>query len=105
MARATADTSRKSHYLREWRKARGLTQEALADMIGVDRTVISKVETEKLPYSQTFLERVALVLGCHPADVLTGPPDEAETLTSLWRSLATADRKKALAILRAFMPD
>jgi len=105
MTRSLPEKGARSHYLRDWRKARGLTQETLAALIGVDRTVISKVETEKLPYSQALLERAAAMLGCHPADLLTGPPEDAETLSALWRAMPEDDRRKALAILKAFLRD
>ena len=62
------------HFIREWRKFRGLTQEQLASRLEVDRTTISKIESGKQEYSQGFLEATAYALRCEPADLIMRDP-------------------------------
>lgn len=55
-------------YLKEWREFRQLTQEQLADRIGISRVMVSKIERGLNPYHQAFLEAAAAALMCEPAD-------------------------------------
>jgi len=52
------------------RKSLGLTQEALAQDAGIDRTWLSKLETTKAAVSIDIIEKVARALGADPADLL-----------------------------------
>jgi transcriptional regulator with XRE-family HTH domain len=49
--------------LREGRKARGLTQPQLADLLGVPRTTIGHAETGRLWHSREFWEAAAAEVG------------------------------------------
>lgn len=86
-------------YLREWRKHRGLNQEQLADRIGVDRTIVSKIENGKLGYHQAFLEAAALALMCDPADLLVRDPSKPEGIWSVWESIPPVQRPQVLAVI------
>ncbi len=57
--------------LRETRLARGLSQEALADAAGLDRTYISLLERERYSVSVDTLEEIARVLEVAPQDLIT----------------------------------
>jgi transcriptional regulator with XRE-family HTH domain len=87
--RASADigpVTGKTHFFKEHRKHNGLTQEQAAVQIGIDRSYLSKLENEKEPYNQAFLEAAATVYHCIPADLLyrdpriPSPVDEFRTL-------------------------
>jgi transcriptional regulator with XRE-family HTH domain len=58
--------------IRDLRLARGLTQQALAEKVGVDDTYISKIERDVLPYppSTATLQRLAQVLGGDALDFM-----------------------------------
>lgn len=45
------------------RKKRGLTQQQLAELVGVDRTLISKIESGAAAPSVTTAKKIAAVLG------------------------------------------
>jgi len=45
------------------RKKRGLTQQQLAELVGVDRTLISKIESGAATPSVTTAKKIAAVLG------------------------------------------
>ena len=57
--------------LRTMRTQRGLSQEALADIAGIDRTYVSALERKRYAASIDMLERLAEALRCTSADLLT----------------------------------
>lgn len=62
--------------MRSLRKARGWSQEALADAAGIDRTYISGIERLVRNPTITVLERIAAALEV-PAGHLLDPPAKA----------------------------
>ena len=59
--------------LRELRRAHGISQEALADDAGLDRTYVSSVERGHRNVSLLNIYRLAAALGVEPAELLRGP--------------------------------
>lgn len=62
--------------LRAERRARGLSQEALADLLSVHRTYLGALERGERNITLQTLEGLAERLGVDPVDLL-GPPPEA----------------------------
>jgi len=58
--------------LRHWRAEKGLSQEALADLAGIDRTYVSSLERERYAASLDMIEKLAGVLGIEPHELLRG---------------------------------
>lgn len=91
-------------FLRHWRKYRILTQEAAADRIGMDRTVLSKIECGIVPYDQALLERAAVVYGCKPADLLTRDPNNPIwALLDMVRKLPEPEQKKIAGMIKGYI--
>lgn len=59
--------------LRSLREARGLSQEALADLVGVHRTYLGGVERGERNLTLKSVERMAEWLGTEPLELLTEP--------------------------------
>ena len=57
--------------LNELRRARGLSQEGLAELLGCSKMQISRLENGKNDLTLTWMKRIAHVLGVEPADLLT----------------------------------
>ena len=55
--------------IRRLRADRGLSQEALADIAGIDRTYVSSLERMRYAASVDTLERLAAAFGCPAADL------------------------------------
>ena len=89
------------HFIREWRKHRGLTQDHLAERVGIARTYVSKIESGARRYDQPFLEAAAVVLDCTPADLIVRDPRDPEGIWTLWDTLEPAERRQALAVIQA----
>jgi len=86
------------HFIREWRKHRHLTQEQLAERIGVDRGYLSKIESGKRRYDQSFLEAAADALRCDPADLIVRDPTDPQGLWSIYDQLTPVQRVQLVAI-------
>jgi len=56
--------------MKRLRKERGLSQEALADAAGLDRTYISGIERKVKNPTITVVDRIAVALGCLLGDLL-----------------------------------
>jgi transcriptional regulator with XRE-family HTH domain len=93
------------HHLRAWRKYRELTQEQLAERIGIARSYLTKIERGDRRYDQPFLEAAADALRCSPADLITRDPTDSEALWSIWDGLTPPERIRAIAVLRAMKGD
>jgi transcriptional regulator with XRE-family HTH domain len=91
---------RPPHFIREWRKHRGLTLEQLAERIGMTHQNLGKVERFKVPYSQTVLERLADALRTDPASLIMRDPADPEGLWSIWDELTPPERRTAAGVLR-----
>lgn len=59
----------------------GLSQNALAQAIGVSKQLVSAVSLGKANFSPETLAKVAEVLGCEIADLLPEDPAEFHALT------------------------
>jgi len=89
------------HYIREWRKFRALTQERLAERMGIARSYISHVEKGNRRYDQVFLEAAAQALNCAPADLIMRDPTDPEAIWSMWEQIDPAQRPIAAKMLQA----
>lgn len=91
------------HYLREWRKRKGLTQEQLADALGTSKSQISELERYNLQLSPKWLRRLAPILGVQMGYILDHHPDDLDNdIIDIWARIPEADRKQAARILSTF---
>lgn len=61
---------RNPNRIREWRLARGLSQDALADIVGCSKMQISGLERGKPKLDLEWMRRLADALAITPADLL-----------------------------------
>lgn len=93
-------------FLREWRNFRGLTQEKASERLDVSRTLLSKIENAKSPYSQGLLEKAAEAYNCDPADLIVRNPllpDLLWSITDNLRKATVSKQKEAVAIVEALL--
>ena len=89
------------HYIREWRRHRGLTQAQLAEAIGVDRSQLNKVERGRRYHARPVLEAIAAKLECETNDLLRRHPSHTSELETVYMSLSAEDRPKAIDLLKS----
>ena len=58
--------------LKQFRADRDLSQEALADSAGIDRTYVSALEREVYSVSLDTIEKLAISLDVEPSELLRG---------------------------------
>jgi transcriptional regulator with XRE-family HTH domain len=79
---ATQDVKTKArkttHFIKEWRKSRRMTQEKLAELTNMTAGAISQLENGIVNYTQPTLEAIAEALSCTPSDLLSGEPQPVE---------------------------
>jgi transcriptional regulator with XRE-family HTH domain len=92
-----------THFIRRWRKARGLSQEALAEQVGKERSYVSKIENGARKYDQIFLEAVASALRCTVCDLLARDPNDPEGLWGIYDALSADQRAHLVEIGRTFL--
>ncbi len=106
------------HYLREWRKACGLTLEQAADRverasearldaassvrpIGMTHATLSRIERGKLPYNQALLELLAQVYRTDRASLIMRDPSDPDGLWTIWEQLKPRERAQAVEVMKA----
>lgn len=99
------------HYLKEWREAKGVGQQEAATAIALSRTMLSKIENGENPYQQQYVEGLARLYRCSPAELIgTDPHAEPQDARSKLRAALLAygvDRSQlelATGILGNFVP-
>ena len=53
-----------------WRKLEGVSQKTLADKIGINRALLSQIETGKVLPSRELLVKMSRYLGCLVTDLI-----------------------------------
>lgn len=101
-------TDRKPHFLREHRKAKGLTLEQVAERIELlslarrddpgsrpktmTHATLSRIERGKLPYNQPLLEMLAEIYGTDAASLIIRNPERGDALWTIWDQLQPVER-------------
>lgn len=101
-ARPAPKPERRRHFVKQWRKFKGLTQEQLAERIGVTPGAISQLEVGRTSYTQQMLEAMAEEFGIKPGDLLNVDPTKEGAMWSIWESLDVPARNQIVDIARTF---
>lgn len=96
-----AEKHKKPHFVREWRKYRGLTQERLAERTPYTLGAISQLETGRTKYTQDMIEALASALGCSVGDLISVDPTKEGEVVDLMRLIDDRNRDQAIRVLRA----
>jgi len=91
--------ARSRHFIREWRKHRGYSQEELAELVGVSTSSISQLETYKQGFTDTTLQALADALACQPGDLLMRNPLDDDAPWSIWDTVKKAAPQKRAEII------
>ncbi len=94
---------RRKHFLREWRIHRGYTAERAAEMVGMSRENLGKIESGKVPYNQDSIELLAEAYNCEIADLLMRDPTERDSIWTIWDQAKKAQRTTIVAVAKAVL--
>lgn len=100
-----------SFYFAEWRQFRGLTQNELAEKMGVSQSNVNSIENGKIAYTQWAMEKMASVLRTEPYELLGVDPyypalvndDSDDETTILFKALDDDRQKIVLRVLNNFV--
>lgn len=100
---------RKRHYLREWRRKRGYTQEqVISRLIALDdpqlpttAASLSRLENGKQPYSERILEALAEIYDTEPGYLISRNPLKEGEVAFMFDQLNAQQKAQALAIIEA----
>lgn len=88
--------------IRMLRKAKGLSQEELADEAGLSRSQLSEIETGAKPANTLRLAAIARVLGVQPRELFDAPQEDwAVEMLELMGRLTSDGRESVIRIVRA----
>lgn len=92
------EVERRHILLKKWREYRGLTQEALAEQVGMSKGNISQLETAVQGYSQEGLESLAEALETSPGYLLDVDPFKDNEILLIWQK-ANEDQRRIIVEL------
>lgn len=98
--------TRRPTFIRAWRGYRKLSQDRVAERIGISRENYGRIESGKVPYNQDFLEMCSVALNCTVSDLLEHHPTaepEMDALRQLLASASDADKKRILAVAKTLL--
>lgn len=93
---------RRRTFVREWRKHRDLTQEQLAERVGVTQGAIAKLERGDMSYTQPMLEAIADALNCDVASLIMRDPTALDPIWSILDRISEDQKPLAARVLDAF---
>jgi transcriptional regulator with XRE-family HTH domain len=96
-------TKRRTTHIKDWRKFRGLTQEQLAERLGLTQATVARIERGDIAYTQPVLEAMAEALMCEPADLIMRDPSKPGSIWSIWDQIPTTERDQAARVLQTFV--
>lgn len=105
------------HFLRNWRKHRGLTLEAVAERIELLSTAraigdpdarsmtmthatLSRIERGKLPYNEHLLELLAEIYQTDVPSLLARDPEKREAIWDIWGQLNPVQQAQVVEIAK-----
>jgi transcriptional regulator with XRE-family HTH domain len=89
-----------THYMREWRRARGVSLRRMAELIPYNKASLSRVENGLQPYHEEMLLGYARVCGCQPGDLLSRRPGSAEELWTILGDCSEDQLSRILSVTR-----
>ncbi len=96
---------RMAHYIRQWRKYRGLTIAKLAEATWLNASTLVRIETGSIGYTRASLEKISAALSCSPADLLMRDPTAEDTIWQIWDELEDDQRQTLTRVAKAMASD
>lgn len=85
------------HFLREWRKFRGLTLEQAAERVGMSHQNLGKIERGKVPYNETLLDILSEVYRADRGSLIMRDPSVKDGFWSIYDNLPAPERNALVA--------
>lgn len=90
-------------YLREWRKHREKTLEAVAAELHMSHSQLSRIERGEQPYNQELMELLADLYMCDVVDLIMRDPTAPESIWTLWERAKPGERRQIETVAEALL--
>ena len=87
------------HFIREWMKAKGITQERLADRLGIAQGTVSKALKSMTILTEEYLVGISEALDVEVADLFRDPA--SPTREELLRGLTDTEKLTVIRMIEA----
>lgn len=87
-------------FIAQWRDHRNLTQEQLANRLGMTQSHLSMLENGKRGYTQETLEAIADSLGTDVASLIMRNPLDGDAIWSIWENAKPGERRMIVDIAK-----
>lgn len=88
--------------LRAWRIHKNITQEQLAENVGMTKGHVSQLESGKQRYNQDHLETIGGFFQIDPIELIARNPNDPENILVVWNRIPKEDRAIAIRVLNQF---
>lgn len=95
--------ARQRTFLRQWRKHRGKTLEAVADHLHMSHSQLSRIERGQQSYNQELLEALADLYMCDVVDLIVRDPTEPESMWTLWEKAKPGEKQQIRAVAETLL--
>lgn len=89
------------HYLREWRTAKGLTQEQVAERLDTSKGQVSNFENNKRKMTVEMANAFGYALGIEPIDLFHHP--DSPSADALLRTATEKERGKIFTVIKTLL--
>lgn len=96
---------KKLNYLKEARLARGITQEDLAERMGLTQGAVQKHESGTRKLDLRLIQQYAAALICDELEIILGPQKNNELIaeaTTILQGFSSKDQEKFVDMLKLF---
>lgn len=87
-------------YIRQWRQARSLTLEQLAERLDMTASHLSMLERGERGYAQETLEAIARELQTDAGSLLSRHPEDEDTIWAVWNQAKPEQREMIVDIAK-----
>ena len=91
------------HYMREWRKKKGLSQGELGELVNASKAVISRYENGSRPLTIDMSFRIMVALGITPEQFFSDP--DRPSLEALLANQTPERRRRIVNVAKALAGD
>jgi transcriptional regulator with XRE-family HTH domain len=91
------------HFIKEWRKRRGLTQDQLAERIGTTKATVSRIENYQQAALDPFLLLCADALQTDVPSLRMRDPSQEDAIWSIWEGATPNERETITEIAKTIV--
>ena len=91
-------------FVRQWREARGITQEQLAELIDASTATISRIESGKQNLTMSAIDAIAEALNVEPLDLMyRDPNNQVDTIFAEIKGATAEQQEQISRVVRALL--